>query len=242
MIDSVPGMLDGEPPAAAKILIVDDDERNAFAARHALISLGHELVVAKSGEEGLKKLLGDDFAIILLDLHMPGMDGYETAALIRARRRNSRVPILFLTAVFRDEAHLFQAYSAGAVDVVFKPVDPFILRSKVSVLMDLHQKTTELKQQADHHKRLLEENIRVRKEKDQAQRTLERIRARQDAILRALPIIVQSREGVAPYRPLFLSDKVHEVTGFTDAHFMDDPAFGFARVHPEDQKRVSDAL
>ncbi|HWE46676.1 MAG TPA: response regulator [Caulobacteraceae bacterium] len=221
---------------------MDDDERNAFAARHALISLGHDLVVAKSGEEALKKLLVDDYAVILLDLHMPGMDGYETAALIRARRRNSRIPILFLTAVFRDEAHLFQAYSAGAVDVVFKPVDPFILRSKVSVLMDLHQKTTELKEQADHHKRLLEENIRVRKEKDLAQRSLERMRARQDAILRALPIIVQARRGVAPYPPLYLSDKVEDVTGFPDSFFMDDPGFGFGRVHPDDQARVGKAL
>ena len=242
MIDPAPDFLSGDPQPAAKILIVDDDERNAFAARHALISLGHELVAAHSGEEALKKLLVDDYAIILLDLHMPGMDGYETAALIRARRRNSRIPILFLTAVFRDEAHLFQAYTAGAVDVVFKPVDPFILRSKVSVLMDLHQKTTELKQQADHHKRLLEENIRVRKEKDLAQRTIERMRARQDAILRALPIIVLSRHCVAPYPPLFLSDKVEAVTGFPDDAFMSDQAFGFSRIHPDDQARVSRAL
>ena len=242
MIDPSPDIPGLDPPITAKILIVDDDERNAFAARHALISLGHELVVAHSGEEALKKLLVDDYAIILLDLHMPGMDGYETAALIRARRRNSRIPILFLTAVFRDEAHLFQAYTAGAVDVVFKPVDPFILRSKVSVLMDLHLKTTELKQQADHHKRLLEENIRVRKEKDLAQRTIERMRARQDAILRALPIIVLSRRCAAPFAPLFLSDKVEQVTGFPDAAFMSDPAFGFSRVHPDDQARVMKAL
>ena len=242
MIEPAPGLLGDEPPPAAKILIVDDDERNAFAARHALISLGHDLVVAHSGEEALKKLLVDDFAVILLDLHMPGMDGYETAALIRARRRNSRIPILFVTAVFRDEAHLFQAYSAGAVDVVFKPVDPFILRSKVSVLMDLHQKTTELKQQADHHKRLLEENIRVRKEKDLAQRTIERMRARQDAILRALPIIVHSRQGVTPYTPMFLSDKTEAVTGFPESAFLSDPEFGFSRIHVDDRKRVSEAL
>ena len=88
----------------------------------ALEDLGHELVTARSGEEALKRLLTEEFALILLDLHMPGMDGYETAALIRSRKRTADTPIVFLTAIFRDEAHIFQAYSAGAVDVVFKPV------------------------------------------------------------------------------------------------------------------------
>src|SRR5215472_1803024 len=148
---------------SAKILIVDDDERNLFAATSALEELGHQIVVAKTGEEALKHLLQDEFAVILLDLHMPGMDGYETAAFIRQRKKTSRVPIVFLTAVFRDEAHIFQAYSAGAVDVVFKPIDPFILRSKVQVLVDLHNKTLEAQTQAEHRHRLLEENIRVQR-------------------------------------------------------------------------------
>ncbi len=231
-----------DPPLVAKILIVDDDERNAFAARHALNELGHELVVARSGEEALKKLLVDDFAIILLDLHMPGMDGYETAALIRARRRNAGIPILFLTAVFRDEAHLFQAYSAGAVDVVFKPVDPFILRSKVSVLMELHRKTMELKEQADHHKRLLEENIRVRREKDLAQRALEEARARQETIQRTVPVVFHSRHTTPPFQPLFVSDSIEAITGFAAANFTEAPAFGLDRVHPEDRQKVERAL
>ncbi|MDB5446593.1 MAG: sensor histidine kinase/response regulator, partial [Phenylobacterium sp.] len=100
-------------PLAARILIVDDDERNAFAAVQALEDLGHELVIAHSGEEALRRLLTEEFAVILLDLHMPGMDGYETAQLVRSRKRTSRTPIVFLTAIFRDEAHVFQAYSAG---------------------------------------------------------------------------------------------------------------------------------
>ena len=91
------------------------------------------------------------------------MDGYETAQLIRPRKRTAHIPIVFLTAVFRDEAHLFQAYSAGAVDVVFKPVDPFILRSKVAVLVDLHLKTAGDQRQAGHRQRLLEENARVQR-------------------------------------------------------------------------------
>src|SRR5690349_21017791 len=96
---------DAGAPLSAKVLIVDDDERNAFAAIQALESLGHELVVARSGDEALRHILKDDFAVILLDLHMPGMDGYETASLIRQRKRMSQTPIVFLTAIFRDEAH-----------------------------------------------------------------------------------------------------------------------------------------
>src|SRR3954470_11194233 len=137
--------LDAFGAVRARILIVDDDERNAFAAVQALEELGYELVVARSGEEALKRLLSEEFALILLDLHMPGMDGYETAALIRSRKRTSRTPIVFLTAIFRDEAHVFKAYSAGAVDMVFKPVDPFILRSKVAVLVDIYLRTEEAK-------------------------------------------------------------------------------------------------
>jgi signal transduction histidine kinase len=159
-------------PLKARVLIVDDDERNAFAATEALEDLGHELIVARSGEEALRKLLDDDYAVILLDLHMPGMDGYETAGLIRQRKRTRDTPIVFVTAVYRDEPHLFQAYSAGAVDVVFKPVDPFILRSKVSVLVDLHLKTREMERQSEYRRWLLEENARVRQEKAAAERLL----------------------------------------------------------------------
>ncbi|HYD07094.1 MAG TPA: response regulator, partial [Reyranella sp.] len=158
----------------ARILIVDDDERNAFAAAEALEELGHELVITYSGEEALKRLLTEEFSVILLDVHMPGMDGYEAAALIRARRRTRHIPIVFLTAVSRDEAHLFQAYSAGAVDVVYKPVDPFILRSKVSVLVELHLKTQEISRQLQHRQKLLDENARVSAEKAVAERALAR--------------------------------------------------------------------
>src|SRR5947209_12436445 len=170
-------------PLAARILIVDDDERNAFAAVQALEDLGHELVVARSGEEALRLLLTDEFAVILLDLHMPGMDGYETAELIRRRKRTARTPIVFLTAIFRDEAHVFQAYSAGAVDVVFKPVDPFILKSKVAVLVDLYLKTEEVKRQSAYQQWLLDEHARVKAEKAQTERALRQTEARQEAIL-----------------------------------------------------------
>jgi signal transduction histidine kinase/CheY-like chemotaxis protein len=216
------------------VLIVDDDERNLFAATSALEELGHEIVVARSGDEALKKLLQEDFAVILLDLHMPGMDGYETAGYIRQRRRTSRIPIVFLTAVFRDEAHLFQAYSAGAVDVVFKPIDPFILRSKVQVLIDLHLKTVEAQRQSEHRARLLAENARVHKEKLEAELALRRSEERQQAILKSLPIVFHSRSLEPPYRPLFLSGNVEALTGFPAEAFLEQADFGSSRIHPDD--------
>ncbi|MBS0298077.1 MAG: response regulator [Proteobacteria bacterium] len=229
-------------PLRARILIVDDDERNAFAACQALEELGHELVTAKSGEEALKRLLVEDFALILLDLHMPGMDGYETAALIRTRRRSADIPIVFLTAVFRDEAHLFQAYTAGAVDVVFKPVDPFILRSKVSILVDLHLKTEEIKRQSEHRKWLLDENLRVRGEKARAEKALRESQERQEAILKCLPIVFTSRSVEPPFMPLFVSDGVRAITGFGPEDFMADREFGLSRIHPDDQDKVIKAF
>ena len=226
----------------ARVLIVDDDERNLFAAASALEELGHEIVVARSGDEALKRLLHEDFAVILLDLHMPGMDGYETAGFIRQRRKTSRIPIVFLTAVFRDEAHLFQAYSAGAVDVVFKPIDPFILRSKVQVLIDLHLKTLEMQRHAEHSERLLAENARVHKEKLAAELALRRSEERQQAILNSLPIVFHSRSMEPPYRPLFLSGNVEALTGFSPEAFMAEADFGSSRIHPDDLEALVRAV
>jgi len=226
----------------ARILIVDDDERNGFAAVQALEDLGHELVVAHSGEEALWRLLDDEFAVILLDLHMPGMDGYETAGIIRSRRRTRDIPIVFLTAIFRDEPHIFQAYSAGAVDVVFKPVDPFILRSKVQVLVDLFLKTKEVERQAAHRQRLLEENARVLIEKQTAERALRKTQERQEAILRCLPIVTTSRTVEPPFHPQFVSDNVLDLTGFPASRFTEEPSFGSSRIHPDDLETVVNAI
>jgi PAS domain S-box-containing protein len=229
-------------PLAARILVVDDDERNAFAAVQALEELGHELVVAHSGEEALRRLLVEEFAVILLDLHMPGMDGFETAQLIRARKRTSRTPIVFLTAIFRDEPHVFQAYSAGAVDVVFKPVDPFILKSKVAVLVDLYLKTEEAKRQAAYRQWLLDEHDRVKAEKARAERALRITEARQEAILQSLPIIFTSRSVEPPFAPLFVSQAVEAVTGFPAERFTSERDFGMSRIHPQDRGHVAEAM
>jgi PAS domain S-box-containing protein len=229
---------DLETPLKARILIVDDDERNAFAAVQALEELGHELVVVRSGEDALRRLLGEEFAVILLDLHMPGIDGFEAAELIRSRKRTARTPIVFLTAIFRDEAHVFQAYSAGAVDVVFKPVDPFILKSKVAVLVDLYLKTEEAKRQAAYQQWLFNEHARVKAEKETAERALRRTQARQEAILRTLPIAMYSRSIEPPFAPQFVSEAVEEITGFPAQRFIEEPEFGTSRIHPDDVETV----
>jgi len=229
-------------PLTARVLIVDDDERNAFAAREALEVLGHELVIARSGEEALRLLLQQEFAVILLDLHMPGMDGYETARLIREHPRTRDTPIVFVTAVFRDEAHIFQAYTAGAVDVVFKPVDPFILRSKVAILVELHLKTLEVRRQAEEQHALLEANARISEEKLAAELALREARERQDTILKSLPVVFTSRASVHPYPALFVSDSIMPLTGFAPSRFVDEPEIGLGRIHPDDAEKVANCL
>jgi signal transduction histidine kinase len=173
---------------------------------------------------------------------MPGMDGYETAQLIRSRKRSADTPIVFLTAIFRDEAHVFQAYSAGAVDVVFKPVDPFILKSKVGVLVALYLKTEEVKRQSAYQQWLLDEHARVKAEKALAERALRRTEARQDAILKSLPIVVHSRSIEPPFAPLFLSESVKDITGFPASRFVDEPEFGASRIHPDDVAIVAERI
>ena len=145
----------------AKILVADDDRRNILAVSEILQEPGLDLVLAESGEDALRQTLRDDFALILLDVQMPHMDGYEVASLIRGRPRSSRVPILFLTAYNKEEMHVFRGYSAGAVDYVFKPIQPLVLKSKVSVFVDLYRQAEEIKRKAAAEKRLLLENLRV---------------------------------------------------------------------------------
>jgi signal transduction histidine kinase/response regulator RpfG family c-di-GMP phosphodiesterase len=236
----LPGSVEETP--RAKILIVDDDERTALAVATVLEELGQILVIAHSGEAALRHLLYGDFAVILLDVQMPGMDGYETAALIRARKRTRHIPIVFQTAVFRDDTNILQAYSAGAVDMVFKPVEPFILKSKVSVFVDLYLKQQEIKREAELRHWLQEENFRVRTEKFDAEEALRRTRERQEAILGSLPVCVVSRAVEAPYPALFVSQNVEQMLGFPAHRFVDDPDFGLSRVHPDDLPRVSEAM
>jgi CheY-like chemotaxis protein len=136
-------------PQKARILLVDDRAENLIALEAILSSLNQQLVSVRSGESALKALLAEEFAVILLDVVMPGMDGFETAAHIKRRARTHDVPIIFLTAAGAEPDHAFRGYAAGAVDYIAKPFDPWVLRAKVAVFVDLYVKNRQLREQAD---------------------------------------------------------------------------------------------
>jgi CheY-like chemotaxis protein len=146
--------------ARANILLVDDRPENLLALEAILSSLDQSLVRATSGEEALKALLADDYAVILLDVQMPGMDGFETASHIKRRERTRDIPIIFLTAINREPQHAFRGYSAGAVDYLAKPFDPWVLRAKVSVFVELYLKNRQLREQAEMLRSQLEDPSR----------------------------------------------------------------------------------
>ena len=158
------------PRDRVKILMVDDKPENIVALEAVLDDLGEELIKANSGKEALRACLEHDFAVILLDVKMPDMDGFETAAMIRERDRSKDTPIIFLTAL-KSEEHLFRGYYMGAVDYLYKPIVPEVLRSKVSVFVDLSKKNCLLR----NHAAALEQ-----KNRELQDQVSERLRAEED--------------------------------------------------------------
>jgi signal transduction histidine kinase len=148
----------------AKILVVDDEPKSLFALQELLSQLGQNLMIAQSGEEALRLALRNDFAVILLDVRMPGIDGFETARLIRSRERSRLTPIIFLTAAADEMTSMFRGYEVGAVDYLMKPVVPEILKSKVSVFVELHRKSERLRESEEKLRRLAAHLISVREE------------------------------------------------------------------------------
>ena len=124
----------------ARILLVDDRPENLVALEAILSSLGQILVPVQSGEQAIAAVLADEYAVVLLDIMMPGMDGFETATQIKRHAKSRDVPIIFLTAASMQPEQAFRGYAAGAVDYLAKPFDPWVLKSKVSVFVDLHLK------------------------------------------------------------------------------------------------------
>jgi PAS domain S-box-containing protein len=233
----------GLAPTRPAILIVDDDPRNLLALEEILRDLGHEVVRADSGKAALRHVLVRDFAVILLDVQMPGMDGYETAAMIRSRDRSRALPIIFVTAVNKDDTHVFRGYSAGAVDYVFKPLDPVILRSKVAVFVDLYLKGEEVKRKAAQERRLLEENYRFRTERLRVEEQLHRQEQLRSLILRSLPLALYTERLDDPRRARhFVSDSPEKLFGFAAREFVDDPSLWRERIQSEDRERVAAAL
>jgi PAS domain S-box-containing protein len=248
-VGEIPAVLraDEEPAATpegdrARVLLVDDDERNLLAVATVLEDLG-EVVLARSGEEALRHLLKGEFAVILLDVYMPGMDGYETAQIIRSRDQTKGIPIVFLSAVNKEAEHLLRGYSMGAVDYVFKPVDPIILRSKVTVFVELFEKSKEIERKARHEQALLDANLRANAERLHAEQELRRAEQRQAAIIQSLPMVLYLEPYDAKERlPNYVSGDFEAITGFAFDDIAKQPKIWAERLHPDDRDHVIAAI
>jgi hypothetical protein len=148
---------EARPQASVSILIVDDDSTKRFALKTILAPLGEDVVEASSGADALRQLLRQEFAVLLLDVRMPMMDGFETAQLIRQRPRSELTPIIFVTALDQAETDMGRGYDLGAVDFVFAPVVPAILRAKVAVFVELYRAQQELRRYRSQLEMLVEE-------------------------------------------------------------------------------------
>ena len=160
-------IVNGDRTSDLAILLVDDIEDNLVALEAALEPLGYRIVLAHSGEEALRYLLKDEFAAVVLDVQMPGLDGFETAEAIRGRERTSGVPIIFLTALGREHEHHMRGFSAGAVDYLLKPVDPELLRAKVGVFVRLRTIELELRAKSEELERRAADLARSNADLDQ---------------------------------------------------------------------------
>jgi PAS domain S-box-containing protein len=219
-----------DPPAALvvarpRILMVDDNRANLVALSAVLEPLGHELVRCGSGEEALRLLLAGDFALIMLDVQMPGIDGFKTAQLIKERPRTRDIPIIFITALSRDNANVFRGYSHGAVDYLLKPFDPDILRSKVSVFVELYLQKEKIKEQA-----LL---LRQRERQALEKKNEERIRKLVDAM--PLCVWAAGAKGEVYYCNAVWTD-------FSGLDTEKSRLFGIEAAHEADVRRVELAI
>ncbi len=181
-------------PDRADILVVDDRLDKLFVYQTILEELEQNLFIATSGEQALKQVLERDFAVILLDVNMPGMSGLETAALIRRRKRSAHVPIIFVTSDYGDESHLARGYALGAVDYIASPIVPEILQAKVKVFVNLYLLAQQAKQQAEEHAALVEEKV--------ARAAAEHATSRQTFLAQASVVLAASLDPIAITREL----------------------------------------
>ncbi len=221
MIDTKPRSSVPVPPPTdeAAILVVDDEPKNLFAAEAVLSGLGGTIVTALSGREALRHLLNRDFAAILLDVQMPELDGFQTAAMIRGRDRSRHVPIIFITAISKASEHVRLGYSLGAVDYVFKPFEAEILRSKVNVFMELYRNRESVRRQA--------EQLRSLEERRLAAEVLDSVRRQNELVLNAVG------EGICGFdadgRVVFANPAACRITGFKRDELLGQP--GHALLH-----------
>ncbi len=231
----------------ANILLVDDRPENLLSLRAVLESLDQHLVEATSGEEALRLLLKQDFAVILLDVQMPGMDGFETATLIRSRERSRLTPIIFLTAFSSEDAQMIRGYEMGAVDYIFKPIVPAILRAKVSIFVELFQKTQELAA-SEARLRALNEALEARAaelfremvERQRVEESLRQSEQRWQLALRGTNVSIWDWDIAT--QTLFLSPQWKAMLGYADHELSNTFEEWTTRVHPEDLPASTQAL
>lgn len=221
------------------VLLVDDRPENLTALEALLEDMGLDIFTATSGNAALSLSLRHDFAIVLMDVRMPDMDGFETAELMRANQKTCRLPIIFVTAAMKDSEHQFKGYEAGAFDYLLKPIEPAILRSKVKVFCDLYRQRLRL----ERHEQQLEALVSERTAELNA--TLDRLRVSEGHFRELLAsvcsytytvIMADGKAVSTTHGPGCLA-----VTGFSIEDYAADPDLWFRMVHPEDQQAVLDA-
>jgi PAS domain S-box-containing protein len=229
------GSLRATPDLKTNILLVDDRADKLLALEAVLSSLGQNLVQARSGKDALRHLLKQDFAVILLDVSMPAMDGFETASLIRQRPRSEHTPIIFVTSIGNSENHISRGYSLGAVDYLLTPIVPEVLRAKVSVFVELHRQTELGKLQAEQLRRF-EESKHQRELAEVADR-LEQETRRNRFFTLALDML-----GIADFngRLLQLNPSWEIVLGYPQAELQ--AISGVELVHPDDRQVMFEKL
>ena len=230
VVGARPSQSDGETHIATKanILLVDDRPDKLLAVESILEPLGQNLVRARSGKEALRHLLKQDFAVILLDVAMPGMDGFETAAMIRKRPRSEHTPIIFVTSISNSENNIFHGYSLGAVDYIITPITPDVLRTKVSVFVELHRKTELLRHQAEQLRKA--EEARHQRALAEAADRLEIETKRNRFFTLAIDLL-----GIADFNGYFLqiNPSWEKVLGYSEAELKAKSGVEF--VHPDDR-------
>ncbi|MEC4814886.1 MAG: response regulator [Scytonema sp. PMC 1069.18] len=224
------------------ILLVDDYPTNLFLLEAMLGNLGHNLVKATSGKEALEYVVNQDFALILLDIQMPKLDGFETAKLIRQHLRSQHTPIIFITAFHNNLHKVLQGYSFGAVDYLVKPIVPEILISKVKEFVELFRQTQKIKQQHD----LLElANQELKNEVIQHQQTQQALLLTQQRLQYLLfhsPSVIYCCQPFGDFATTFVSENISEKLGYTVQDVKEDSKFWVKHIHPSDRPHIVDKL
>jgi len=225
----------GALPRKADILLVDDRADKLLALEAILSSLGQNIIKVRSGKEALRQLLQNDFAVILLDVSMPCMDGFETASLIRKRSSSEHTPIIFITSINNSENHVAKGYSFGAVDYMLTPIVPDVLRAKVAVFVELHKKSELIKQQAEELRRM--EQAKHERQMAAVEDRLEAETKRNRFFTLSLDLLA-----IASFDDFFIQlNPVWEATlGFTVDELRSKSLLEF--VHPEDRTATAEQL